>query len=82
MSAATSQPEYLTRAELPAFLKSHGYPISRPTIDKLSMPSRGQHDGPKPAGAWGNRHLYRPQDVLKWARARFRSLAKSTGRAA
>jgi hypothetical protein len=75
MSTTSTAPEYLTRAELPGFLKKHGYPISRTTIDKLSMPSRGDHAGPKPAGAWGNRHLYRPNEVLRWARARFRSLA-------
>jgi hypothetical protein len=70
---AFQQPEYLTRAEIPDFLRQRGFPISRSTIDKLSMPSRGDHAGPKPAGAWGNRHLYSPQEVLKWARARFRT---------
>jgi hypothetical protein len=69
------QREFLTRAEIPAFLKVHGFPVSRSTLDKLSMPSRGDHAGPKPAGAWGNRHLYRPADVLEWARSRFRSIA-------
>jgi len=68
--------EFLTRAEIPAFLAQHGFPIARSTIDKLSMPSRGEHAGPKPAGAWGNRHLYRPAVVLKWARARFKRCAR------
>jgi hypothetical protein len=75
MSASTEQPEFLTRAEIPKFLAQHGFPIGRSTIDKLSMPSRGDCAGPKPAGAWGNRHLYRPAQVLAWARSRFRSIS-------
>jgi hypothetical protein len=69
----SQEPEYLTRAEIPQFLARHGFPIGRSTIDKLSMPSRGANAGPKPAGLWGNRHLYRPSDVLRWARNRFRT---------
>jgi hypothetical protein len=72
LSASTEQREFLTRAEIPEFLAHHGFSIGRSTIDKLSMPSRGDHAGPKPAGAWGNRHLYRPAQVLKWAKARFK----------
>ncbi len=75
MSAPLDQREYLTRAELPRFLRRHGYPISRSSIDKLSMPSRGERAGPKPVGVWGNRHLYRPEEVLAWAERRFRSIA-------
>jgi hypothetical protein len=69
------QREFLTRAEIPDFLRQHGFPIGRSTIDKLSMPSRGDHAGPKPVGLWDNRHLYKPEAVLKWARGRFRSIA-------
>ena len=76
MSAASPEPpEFLTRAEIPEFLAQHGFPIGRSTIDKLSMPSRGDSAGPPPAGIWGNRHLYRPGQVLRWARNRFRSIA-------
>jgi hypothetical protein len=76
MSATSAQQtEFLTRAEIPEFLARHGFPIGRSTIDKLSMPSRGDHAGPKPAGLWGNRHLYKPEAVLRWARGRFRSIA-------
>jgi hypothetical protein len=70
------QPEYLTRAEIPEFLAGHGFPIGRSTLDKLSMPSRGDNAGPKPAGIWGNRHLYTPEHVLRWARGRFRSISR------
>jgi hypothetical protein len=69
------QREFLTRAEIPDFLRQHGFPIGRSTIDKLSMPSRGDHAGPKPVGLWGNRHLYKPEAILKWAHGRFRSIA-------
>jgi hypothetical protein len=75
MPASLEQPEFLTRAEIPEFLAERGFPIGRSTIDKLSMPSRGDNAGPKPAGVWGNRHLYRPEQVLRWARSRFHSLA-------
>jgi hypothetical protein len=75
MSVSLDQREFLTRSELPDFLRQHGFPISRSSIDKLSMASRGSNDGPPAAGIWGNRHLYRPAAVLKWARARFRSIA-------
>jgi hypothetical protein len=80
MSILKGQPEFLTRAQIPEFLTEHGFPIGRSTIDKLSMPSRGDNAGPKPAGAWGNRHLYRPAQVLAWARSRFRSVAGRNGR--
>jgi hypothetical protein len=72
-SASAANDRYLTRREIPAFLGEHGYPISRSTIDKLSMPARGQNDGPPAEGAWGNRHLYRAERVLAWAKKRFRA---------
>jgi hypothetical protein len=75
MSTLVDEREFLTRAEIPDFLRQHGFPLGRSTIDKLSMPSRGERAGPKPAGIWGNRHLYRPEQVLKWARTRFRSVS-------
>jgi hypothetical protein len=72
MPRSLEQSGFLTRREIPEFLAQHGFRIGRSTIDKLSMPSRGNHEGPKPAGIWGNRHLYRPAQVLAWARRRFR----------
>jgi hypothetical protein len=73
MSAFSPRSPSITRQEIPSFLKEHGYPVSISTLDKLTAPARGE--GPKPAGIWGNRHLYRPRDVLAWAKNRFRSLA-------
>jgi hypothetical protein len=66
MSVSAASDRYITRSENPAFLADHGYPISHSTIDKLSMPSRGQNDGPPSEGTWGNRLLYRPERVLAW----------------
>src|SRR6478752_766468 len=64
--SVSHKPEYLTRAEIPQFLAQHGFPIGRSTIDKLSMPSRGDDAGPKPAGVWGNRHLYHQAQHALW----------------
>jgi hypothetical protein len=72
VTAMTTQPEYLTRVEIPQFLARHGFPIAKSTIDHLSRPSHG-YAGPKPVGLWGNKHLYRPAEVLRWAQNRFRA---------
>ena len=61
---------YLTRHELADFLSSNGFPISKSTLDKLAMPSRGE--GPPAAGFWANRALYEPSKALVWAKSRFR----------
>ena len=62
---------YLTRRQLAEFLTAQGYPISKSTLDKLAMPSRGQ--GPPAAGFWANRALYEPGKALVWAKSRFRT---------
>jgi hypothetical protein len=62
--------EYLTRRQLAAFLSQRGFPISKSTLDKLAMPSRGE--GPPAAGFWSNRALYDPSEALAWAKSRFR----------
>jgi hypothetical protein len=63
---------YLTRRELPDFLRQHGFPISGSSLAKLSMPSRAE--GPPAEGSWGSRHLYRADRVLEWARARIKPI--------
>jgi hypothetical protein len=68
--------EYLTRAELAEFLTARGFPISRSTLNKLSMPSRGE--GPPPAGFWSNKALYEPTKALDWAKSRFRKNWRGT----
>jgi hypothetical protein len=64
MSASPEQPEFLTRAEIPQFLAQHGFPIGRSTIEKLSMPSRGDNAGPRPT-----RHLGQSASVSTGAGA-------------
>jgi hypothetical protein len=63
--------EYMTRRELAKFLSDRGFPISKSTLDKLAMPSRGE--GPPAVGFWSNRALYDPEKALLWARKRFRT---------
>jgi hypothetical protein len=60
---------YKTRRQLAEFLTARGFPISKSTLDKLAMPSRGE--GPPPVGFWGNRALYDPKKALAWAKGRF-----------
>jgi hypothetical protein len=66
----------MTRRQLVKFLNKNGYPITISTLNKLSMPSRGV--GPEPEGRWGRgrKHLYDSGKALRWAQARFRSLAR------
>jgi hypothetical protein len=69
---------YLTRRELADYLTEHGFPISRSTLDKLAMPSRGGDSAPPAAGFWGNRALYDPDKALAWAKSRFRKNWRAT----
>ena len=71
----TPTERYLTRRELAQFLTEQGFPISKSTLEKLAMPSRGE--GPPPVGFWGNRSLYCPQKALAWAKQRFRTSCRS-----
>jgi len=70
-SSASVNCKYMTRRQLAEFLTEHGFKISKSTLDKLSMPSRGE--GPPAAGFWGNRGLYEPAKALAWAKSRFRT---------
>jgi hypothetical protein len=67
--------QYVTRRQAVALLNDRGFPISESTLAKLCMPSR--NEGPPAAGRFGNRDVYEPEAVLGWARARFRSAARS-----
>ena len=68
LSSATSN-RYLTRAEVAEFLTEHGFPISRSTLEKMAMASRGE--GPPHVGFWRNRAFYDPDKALAWAKHRF-----------
>jgi hypothetical protein len=77
MSACFSSDRYLTRRELAIFLTERGFPISKSTLEKMAMPSRG--GGPPHIGFWGNRALYDPNKALAWAKKRFRTNWRSAG---
>jgi hypothetical protein len=60
----------MTRRQIGAYLRSHGFPIGDGTLMKLCAPARGE--GP-PVTAWlGNRALHDPDAALAWARGRLR----------
>lgn len=65
-----SEPEVLPRREAVKFLNDRGYRMTLSVFEKLCMPSLNQ--GPPSAGRWGNREVYRPDDLLAWARKRVR----------
>jgi hypothetical protein len=65
----------LTRRQAAEFLTEQGYPTSVSTLAKLSMPSVGE--GPPCEGLWGNRMIYRPSRLLRWAKERFRSISSA-----
>jgi hypothetical protein len=66
-----SEEKYLFIDELPAFLlQEMGLRLSKPTLHKMTSPGVGT--GPPSAGFWGKRQVFRPSDVLQWARARVR----------
>jgi hypothetical protein len=68
--------QFLHTQDVPAFLREHvGIKISVSTVYKRFMPSSGE--GPKPAGYWSGRPVYRPSDVLDWAISRIRPTRKS-----
>ena len=63
--------KYLFLDDLPAFLQEQtGLRLALPTLHKITSPGIGT--GPKAAGFWGKRQVFRPSDVLEWARARVR----------
>jgi hypothetical protein len=66
---------YLTKRQVVEFLNERGYPISLSTLRKLTMPSRGE--GPPPVGRWAGRDLFEANEVLAWAKARFRYTAQA-----
>jgi len=66
--------QYLTRDEMHALLREHGFPIGRSTLDKLCAPARS--DGPPVAALWPDRRndrpLYDATAALAWAQARLK----------
>lgn len=69
------QAEYLTTQDAIAFLASNGFPVKPTYFKKIVAPSR--NEGPKSAGYFGNRKLYQPEELLRWARGRIRTKHQS-----
>jgi len=55
----------LTRLEAASFLRTHGFPVAAKTL--ATLVSRG---GGPPFQKFGQRVLYRAEDLLAWAEAR------------
>jgi hypothetical protein len=66
--ASQDEAACLTREQAVELLNRCGFPIGKNTFDRLCSPSVQQ--GPAPAYFFNKRPLYRPGDVLAWARAR------------
>ena len=58
----------LTRRQSAEFLTEAGYPTSIHLLNRLCGPAVNQ--GPPPAGRWGARDLYAPDQLLAWAERR------------
>lgn len=56
---------HLTRAEAAAFLTDNGYPTGKGTLQKIASTGGGP-----PYRIFGNRALYKPEDLIAWAQAR------------
>jgi hypothetical protein len=68
----------MTRAQVCAHLRAHGYPIGGSTMDKLCAPA--VNEGPPVAAWWGRRPLYDPDEALVWAEKRTRQPCLEDGR--
>ena len=67
----------LTLGEIAPFIKhTMGIPFGLSTIEKLCSPAIS--DGPKPAFYVGKRPLFRPADVVAWAKARLSEKPRSS----
>lgn len=60
-----AQPSMLVTARALTFLNARGYPMTKPTLLKLSRAGKGPS-----FVRWGNRNIYDPAELLKWAESR------------
>jgi hypothetical protein len=59
---------------LSAFLIAQGYPLSRSTLSKYCSPA--EKKGPPSDGLWGQKPIFRPSVVLKWAQDRISTASR------
>lgn len=65
--------EYLTRTQSAEWLTESGYPITASYLGKLA------HTGDSPIyQIFGNKALYRPEDLQSWARGRISKPLENT----
>jgi hypothetical protein len=70
--------KYLFIDDLPAFLlEQMGLRLSLPTLHKMTSP--GIANGPPSVGFWGKRQVFKPSEVLEWARGRVRPEKSALG---
>lgn len=74
MNNSPNQPSrFLTRPDAADYLKSEGYPIEWRTLQKYATVG----GGPK-YQRFGNKALYRPEDLLEWAQKRLSAPRSNT----
>lgn len=64
---------YLTRPESATFLEEQGYPTPKGTLQKLASTGGGPR-----YRIYGNKALYSPEDLIKWAESRLSEPRVST----
>ena len=63
-------PEYIVTSDVAEFLAAKGFKVSQTYFQRIATPGQGK--GPQPAGFWGNRKIYTPEELLRWAHGRIR----------
>jgi hypothetical protein len=71
-----TEPIYITTTDCAAFLASRGFKVSKTYFKKITSPSVGK--GPQSAGFWGNRKVFKPEELLRWAHGRIRPTRQET----
>jgi hypothetical protein len=71
LGTVVSEEPLIYRSAISPLLKEKlGIELGKSTISKLFSPAVGQ--GCEPAAFWNKRPLYRPSDVISWAKSRLR----------
>ena len=71
IGAMISDEPLIYRGEIPPLLKAElGIVLGKSTVSKIFSPAVGQ--GCEPAAFWNRRPLYRPSDVIAWAKSKLR----------
>ena len=63
----------LLRKDIPDFLRPCGISLPLRTLNNLSS----RREGPEPKFSFGNRFVYSPAEVIRWAKSRCRPVNKA-----